>query len=257
MIETVTSTRNQRVVAAARLHRTADRQDRGLTIIEGPHLLEAAMAGGAVIRDVFCLPDDTVTLSRSRDMSLVPVVVNEAVLARLAGTEAPRGPVAVMVVPDDVVVERDAVVLHVDDPGNAGTLIRTAAAFGMDVVISAGTDPWSPKVLRSAAGAHFSTRIGRSIPPGWLTIATVPRHGTDLANLSSSLDPARRWAVLIGSEAHGLAPPVIEDADIRVTIPMDGGFESLNAAIAGSIVMFELALIRRVSSLGVANLPPS
>jgi TrmH family RNA methyltransferase len=166
--------------------------------------------------------------------------VSREVLERLAPTESPRGPISVIEIPAPRRVSRDFVALHVSDPGNAGTLIRTSAAFGFDVAVGPiAVDVWSPKVLRSAAGAHFNTAIG-SVPPGAGLIAAVPAGAVPLDQMHSRLDRSKQWGVMVGSEAHGLGPQAIAAADVSVSIPMPGGMESLNAAVAGSIVAYEL-----------------
>lgn len=232
-MEPVRSTRNPRVAEAVRLHRVRERRDLGLTLIEGPHLLAEARRGGADIVRVFGLGPS--------DDDSIWIQVTQEVLDRLAGTESPRGPVAVIRIPEAMPVDRDHVSVDVGDPGNAGTLIRTAAAFSLDVVFRRGSvDPWAPKVLRAAAGAHFRTAIGET-RPGVGTIATVARGGVAADRLADVLDPARRWSILVGSEPHGLVPDQVERADVAVTIPMSGEIESLNAAVAGSIVAYEFA----------------
>jgi TrmH family RNA methyltransferase len=240
MTEIVTSTKNQRVVAASRLTEAAARRDTGLTLIEGPHILQEAFATGQKVMDVFCLADDDRSVGLAQANGVPVTRVTQPVLERIAPTEHPRGPVATMVIPSPRPAHRDLMVLEVDDPGNAGTLIRTAAAFGFDVAVAAGVDPWSPKVIRAGAGAHFRTRFADDYS-GWGVIAAVVRGGADPARLPKLLDPARRWAIIIGSEAHGIAPERVAGADLTVTIPMPGMTESLNAAGAGAILAFELA----------------
>lgn len=239
-MEPVRSTRNARVTDAVRLRRARNRRDSGLTLIEGPNVLGEAVAQGAEIVSVFS----------TEPPGQVPpgaewVWVTPQVLAHLADTVSPQGPVATVRIPPARPVERDHLTVGVGDPGNAGTIIRTAAAFGFDVVFRSGAvDPWSPKVLRSAAGAHFRTAIGTP-REGSGRIATVLADGVDVRELGASLDPARRWSVEIGAEAHGLDPETIGSADVRVTIPMPGGTESLNAAVAAAIVAYELAAWRQ------------
>lgn len=232
-MEPVRSTRNSRVVEAVRLHRARERTQLGLTLIEGPHLLAEARAAGADIVRVFGIGP------ANADPTWIEVT--QEVLDRLAGTENPRGPVAVIHIPPTTAVDRDYLSIDVGDPGNAGTLIRTAAAFSLDVVFRAGSvDPWAPKVLRAAAGAHFRTAVGDP-RPGVGVIATVPRGGVAADRLADVLDPGRTWSILIGSEPHGLAPGEVAEADVAVTIPMPGEIESLNAAVAGSILAYEFA----------------
>jgi TrmH family RNA methyltransferase len=122
-------------------------------------------------------------------------------------------------------------------------LIRTAAAFGWDFGHTAGTaDPWSPKVLRAGAGGHFRVGIGpvASVEElddvGLVTVATVVAGGEAPDRLGSG-----RFAVLVGEESAGLAADVAASASKKVTIPMTGGTESLNAAIAAAIIVYELS----------------
>lgn len=243
-MEPVRSTRNPRVVAAVRLRRARERNKLGLTLLEGPHLLAEARQAGAEIIEVFG------TGVAAEDSW---VEVSQVVLDRLADTENPRGPVAVMRIPEPAEVTGDHLRVAVTDPGNAGTLIRTAAAFGLAVVFEPNSvDPWSPKVLRAAAGSHFRTEIGAATGD-FGTIATVVEGGIPASHLAAVLDPARAWSILVGSEAHGLEADAAESADVRVTIPMPGGTESLNAAVAGAIVAYELAGWRNPAGASVPN----
>lgn len=118
-------------------------------------------------------------------------------------------------------------------------MIRTAAAFGLDVAVLGGADPWSPKTLRGGAGAHFHTsvvKIGDLEEVDAVKVATVLENGDPPSAL-----PGGRLALLIGSEAHGLPPKAIAAAENRISIPMPGGTESLNAAAAAAIVCYEVA----------------
>ncbi len=243
-MEPVRSPRNQRVASAVRLHRARNRREHGLTLLEGPNLLQAAAAVNAAVRVVFALEDDveSAELAGRSGYELVPVTGE--VLDRLAVSRHPRGPVAVVGIPPSKPAEAgDLVVLWgVGDPGNAGTLIRSAAAFGFGIACGPGTvDPWSPKVLRAGAGAHFAVpiEIGVSDPAslrtrGYRMLAAVVEGGVSPA-------PTRgRVALFVGDEAHGLDEKVVAVCDTRVTIPMRPGLESLNASVAGSILMYEM-----------------
>jgi len=171
------------------------------------------------------------------------LTVAAAVLARISGTETPQGVVAVIAVPAAAIPAGGLLVAWgVSDPGNVGTLVRSAAAFGLGFVAGPGcADPWSPKVVRAGAGAHFRTAIGRISDPGELgprtTVAAVARGGEAPASLRALGDAA----ILVGDEAAGLPDRVVAAAGLQVTIPMPGGTESLNAAVAGSILAYELA----------------
>lgn len=233
-MEPISSPQNRAVVEAARLHR----HRRGLTLIEGPHVLAEALAAGVDPYRVFSTPDDAENWPGC-------TVVTRPVLAKVAGTEHPRGPVAVIAIPAPAPLRTDRSMLvlwGVADPGNVGTIIRSAAAFGLGVAIGPDTaDPWSPKVLRSGAGAHFRTSIGRVESPsdlaGHRLLATVADGGMAPSEVEDG-----PWAVLVGSEAHGLPAELVDRAVATVSIPMPGGTESLNAAVAASILAYELGV---------------
>jgi TrmH family RNA methyltransferase len=240
-MEPVRTHRARTVVEAARLHHAKDRRERGLTLVEGPNQLADALAAGAVVREVFGLdPGEGVT------------PVDERALARLSGTKTPRGPVAVVEIPTEWLDRsRDLLVaIGVSDPGNVGTMIRTAAAFGWGFAYMEGSaDPWAPKTIRAGAGGQFQTPVSRIGWLGelgeWTTVATLPRGGDPLVEVIS-----RPVALLIGAEAQGLSPRVIESADHRITISTPGLTESLNAAVAAGIAVYELS---RLSGQGEAS----
>lgn len=245
-MEPVRHHRNPRVVEAARLHRARERSRRNLTLIEGPSVLAEAIASDVVPLTVFGSESDLVSASLCETRGLEWVPVTEQALQRLAGTKTPRGPVAVIPIPPVPVLSPDRNVLvawGVGDPGNVGTMLRTAASFGWDFAFSPGSaDPWGPKTLRSGAGAHFRTGV---VPVAGLTmlqeagltaVATVLEGGVD----PEALEPAR-FAVLIGEEAHGLPEDVVLACDARATIPTTGGVESLNASAAAAILVYALS----------------
>jgi RNA methyltransferase, TrmH family len=237
------SHRNRRVAEAARLHRVEERRSRRLTLLEGPHLLEEAVKIGAPLIEVFALADDSDSARQARSAEVEMIVVGEEALRRLSSTQTPQSPVAVMQIPERPLDPGRSVLVawQISDPGNLGTMIRTAAAFGLDVGVMAGSvDPWSPKVLRAAAGGHFQTGVGVLDDLGnlqALKVATVLRGGTSPRSL-----PSGRLALLIGSEAHGLPDEVVAAAEIQVTIPMTGPTESLNAAAAAAILAYEVSV---------------
>lgn len=235
--------RNAGVVEAARLHRTRDRRERGQALIEGPNLLSEALSAGVPVRVVFAAVGDRATFDLGVTHGIDVQPVGTAAMARLADTDTPRGPVAMIDIPEvPLPATGHVLVAHgVSDPGNLGALVRTAAAFGWHMAYTAGTaDPWSPKALRAGAGGHFRvavTRLGESAWPGErTTVATVVSGGVAPSEL-----PAGTYAVLIGDESSGLPDPVVEECDVRLTIPMPGGAESLNAAVAAGIVVYALS----------------
>ncbi len=244
-MEPVRTHRSQVVVDASRLHRARERRATGLTLIEGPHLLEEAVKAKADVRTVFIAEGDTPGTDATRSSGIETVVVDERALQRIAGTETPRGPVAVVAIPPRrPPISRNLLVSWgVSDPGNVGTMIRVAAAFGWDFSYTPGTaDPWSPKVLRAGAGSQFSVGISeiggleeiRSA--GYEPIASVVSGGSDPGLLES-----RRWGLLIGEEAAGLPPDVVAACEKSISIPMPGGLESLNASVAAGILTYVIS----------------
>jgi len=173
------------------------------------------------------------------------VLVTPEILVAVGDTVQPRSPVSVIPIPATPAVrDKDTLVMvDISDPGNVGTMIRSADAFGWDLAAVGQTaDPWSPKVLRAGAGAHFTSRISVSDHP----FDETPMPGLDVVASVVSGGPApqrldRPIALLVGSEAHGLAARTLEHADRTVSLAMPGGTESLNAAIAASILMYALA----------------
>jgi TrmH family RNA methyltransferase len=236
------SHRNRRVAEAARLHRVEERRSRRLTLLEGPHIVEEAVRAGAPLVEIFALADDSEAARWARSAEVELVVVGEEALRRLSSTQSPQSPVAVLQIPQRSLEQGRSVLVawQISDPGNLGTMIRTASAFGLDIGVMAGSvDPWSPKVLRAAAGGHFQTGIASIDDLASLDaikVATVLSGGDSPKSL-----PAGRLALLIGSEAHGLPDNVIAGADLRVTIPMVGPTESLNAAAAAAILAYEVS----------------
>jgi TrmH family RNA methyltransferase len=209
--------------------------------VEGPHAVGDALAAGVEIVRVFHTPDDGQGALVAERSGAEALVVAPEVLARVSTTQTPQSPVAVVAIPDTALPSTGDVLVAwgVGDPGNVGTLIRTAAAFGLWFAAGPGcADPWSPKVLRSAAGGHFRTVVCEVADLGGLgdriVAATVPSGGSPPSEL-----PGGPVAVLVGDESSGLPGDVVAQAGARVTIPMPGGTESLNAAVAGAIVAYE------------------
>lgn len=203
--------------------------------------MEAALAAGAGVSELFCLANDETgpALAAGRDIA----IVTPEALARLSGTRTPQSPVAVVEIPapDDLRPRATLVLWGVGDPGNAGTLLRTAAAFDLDVAVAgSATDLWSPKVLRAGGGSHFGLNLARADmarlrAAGLEVIASVPRGGTALWEAPLPETPA----LVVGDEAGGLPDDVLAAAATTVTIPMAAGTESLNVGVAGALLAYE------------------
>lgn len=227
-----------------------ERDDAGVVVCEGRRLLDEAVTAGLAVEEVFVGPSEALA-----DPLRGSTVLAEGVVERVASTTTPQPVIAIVRRPShdgDAILRSARLVLVADriaDPGNLGTLSRSAEASGADaLVVTPGTvDPWSPKVVRASAGAVFR------IPVIAASLATVRTAGLRLIGASShvagaraydSIDVDGRIALVVGNEAHGL--DVGDEIDEWVTIPHRGTAESLNVAMAATVLLFE-ALRRRGS----------
>jgi TrmH family RNA methyltransferase len=243
---------NPRVRRWQRLVRDSKaRRAQARALIEGTRLVSACIAAGGAIEELLVSQSG---LARKEISGLVDragvelVVLSDAVFRAVVDTETPQGIAAEIEIPavaPALAESRGGVVMdRIQDAGNVGAILRSAAAFGVqDVLLSSGcADPWSPKVLRAAMGGHFSVRIGASRNPiadverfGGTVACAVPRGGVPIA--SADLKGPVLW--ILGSEADGVRGDLAARADLRVTIPMPGAIESMNVAAAAAICFYE------------------
>jgi TrmH family RNA methyltransferase len=246
----ITSPRNPRLNEVRSLRRRRDRKQRGLTTIEGPFLLQEAVTGDAKIIEVFALPGDADAQAAALDAGATLTMVAAEALPRIASTLNPRGPVAVIEIPSTPEIKKvDSVLLwDVADPGNAGTIIRTAAAFGFQVLATPeSVDLWAPKVLRSGVGGHFRTPVVQGVGSlndvieiGLTPYATAA-DGVYVDQVDLS-EPAP-LVFIVGNEAHGV-PSSVTNRTTTLALEMPGGTESLNVAVTGAVFMY-LRMSRR------------
>lgn len=247
--------------AIARLSRRRGRRDQNQTLIEGPRALDSALAANAPLVDCVVTPEalDDPQVRPLLDRLDVPVHTTDAdTLAALTDVDTPQGLVATVerrllapeAIPDRLRPTGTALLLDgVQDPGNVGTLLRTAAWFGADVVAAGpGTAGlYGPKVMRAAAGGHWALALSRAENLGpvldALRRAGASLYGADLQGLrADAWAPQRPSALVLGSEAHGLSPTVLDRIDTPVSVPGAAGrpaAESLNVAVAGGILVYE------------------
>ena len=262
--------RSPRVVAAHRLLRRRHRDDAGLFLAEGPRAVREALASNAVEELYGTLEG----LGRSRELvnaanaADVPVwPVTEHALAILTETVTPQGVVAVcrqVHHTDLIAVLADrprlvAVLAGVSDPGNAGTVLRTADAAGVSAVVfpDGSIDPYNGKCVRASAGSLFHVDLVRGgdgatvvdrLRGGGMTVLAADAHAaTDLEDHADGGGLDGRTAWLFGSEAHGLSPALAELADVRVRVPVYGLAESLNLGAAAAVCLYASARAHRRS----------
>jgi RNA methyltransferase, TrmH family len=253
--------RTPRVVAARRLQRRKDRDQTGRFLAEGPQAVREALAAGVVVE----LFGTGGALTRHGDLAMqAPQVsaVTEDALAGLGETVQPQGLVAVCEQVDvalaDALAKRPrlvAVAAEIRDPGNAGTVLRTADAAGAGAVIFAGAavDPYNGKCVRASAGSLFHVDVVRTgldvvadlRQAGLQVLATSGYGDDDLDTLLDGGALAAPTAWLFGSEAHGLPRDLLDAADRRVRVPIYGGAESLNLAAAAAVCLYASARAQR------------
>lgn len=240
------------------LHRRRTREREGRFLAEGVRVVEELLDAGIVLRlaVVSSSLEDTDRGVRLRDRLEATVElrrISDAEIRRLADTATTQGVLVVAETPaaslEEVVPNGGSVVLVLDgvqDPGNLGTLARSAAAFGGDALVCLpGTvDPWNPKAVRASAGALF--RVPVTLPStDWLD-EWLGRHGYLVAGADTAGAPIgdeplpQRVALVVGNEGAGLSDRLRARCDRLVAVPMRGGTESLNVAVAGAVLLYEL-----------------
>lgn len=248
------------------LRRRSARSDDGVVVVEGVRFVRDALDAGVAVRAVYVAaeaaarPEVAALAGAATDAGVALWRLAPGALEAVATTTTPQPVLAVVEwrparlgdvdwAAHDLVLVLDGVA----DPGNAGTLLRVAEAAGATAVVTtAGSvDVTNPKAVRAGAGSLLRLTVAADADPvavaaalreGGLCLAgTVARAGDDYA----AVDWPARVALVLGSEAHGLGAALEAALDLRVTIPMAGAVESLNAAIAGAVVAFEVARRRR------------
>ena len=249
--EPITSVRNRRVVQAAALARRRDRRSTGTYLVEGPNAVDEAVAEGHA-RTIFAT-SGWVEHYRGRGVDVLEVA--DHVLERLADSRAPQGVVAVarmVTVPLADVVGSGILVVLVDpsDPGNVGTIVRTADAAGAAGVVLTGdaVDPFNPKAVRASTGSvcHVPLVVDVTVEDvvaacraaGQWVVALDMGATADVEVLASDDRPV---AILLGNEAHGLPDGIGAQVDQVLAVPTYGRAESLNLAAAAAVTLYTAA----------------
>jgi TrmH family RNA methyltransferase len=251
-----------RLRALARERRA--RHEAGRFIVEGPKLVTEVVAAGLEVLEIYVNPDwpmpaDLDALIDFNDIEVTPVSARG--IERISTTTSPQPVVAEVVLPEPNWAALDEtasvlVALDLNDPGNVGTLARSAIASGLDAVICLGdtADPFSPKVIRSSAGSLFRVPvvIERDAASGLERLGAlgIHRFGTRMVDATpcDEQDLTGPIALVLGSEAHGLGESHDDQIDSWLSVPMPGDTESLNVAMAGTILAYEVARQRRSSA---------
>ncbi len=241
------------------------RLDAGQFVIDGPTLVGEALDAGVDLVEVYAEPDAPAALLDRVRVAGVPVRdVRAGALAKATAPVTPQPVAALAAIPASGPADWHGLVLvlvGVADPGNAGTLLRVAEASGASAVVSCadGVDLWNPKCVRAAAGALFRVPV---VTAGAAADTVRELQASGMTVLATALDASTSLddadlrgdvAVLLGNEAHGLDRSLVDAADLVVRIPMEGRVESLNVAMAGTVVAFEAARQRRAATRHAAE----
>jgi len=269
-VHVVESKDNARLKELRKALAAAGRSAQGRVGIEGPHLLEEALRAGLRVKTIF------VAQNADRLLSALPVPPETEILqlpAKLLdsalATETPQ-PIAALVEPPewawahalDQNQKKTLVVVlaGIQDPGNLGTILRSAEAFGATGVVSLpGTvSAWNPKAVRASAGSVFRVPLLavsqqeclEKLHEAGVKILATTVHAAQPAERVNMTGPV---ALIIGNEGNGVADDLAAKADARITIPCPGPVESLNAAVAASVLLYEAARQRATVSGGPAG----
>jgi RNA methyltransferase, TrmH family len=257
----VSSRANARVKQLRAAFEGRARLSGGMVAIEGDHLLEEALRSGMVLKTVFVSESRAVPRTVPRGVEVMRLTAE--VFGSVVETQSPQGVAALMVPPvrvlEDVVGSPDALILvavGLQDPGNMGTLVRSAEAFGASgVLTTVGTvSAWNQKALRASVGSVFrvpvvavdASELEGLKRRGLKLIAAVGANGDGVVE-AQDMDLTSGCAVMIGNEGSGLAAVWLEMCDAQVTIPCPGPVESLNAGVAGSLLLYEASRQRAMA----------
>lgn len=257
MLVKIDSPDNNRIKAVRKLQTKKGRDDAGKIVIEGINLVSEAVDRGVAIDYIMASEEyrDADFLQKLiNDESCLVCIVPAKIMNKIADAENGIGIIAVIdksvFEADDEELSKDSNVLVLDrvqDPGNIGTMIRTAVAAGYSMIyaIKGTCDVFSPKVLRSTAGMIFdipfvyvdnANELRKILSNNGKRIVVTTVEG---GRPYYSEDLSQGIALVIGNEGNGVSDEILDIADVRVTIPMNGNIESLNAAVSAAILMYE------------------
>jgi RNA methyltransferase, TrmH family len=255
----ITSAASARVKAIRELHNRKGRQEQQSYLVEGIRLMEEALDAGVLPAAVYvnaerlaAAPRGAALLARLQSSGPPPQEMSLPAMSAAADTQTPQGilavlPLPALQLPRQALNEPGLVVIldGMQDPGNLGTILRTAWAAGVGAVITSPgcADVYAPKTVRAGMGAHFRLSVLPAVPWGEMprvlagrqVLLAVTQGGTPY----SLVDWRKPTAVIIGGEARGVGPEARDLATAEVSIPMSAGVESLNAAVAAGVLLFE------------------
>lgn len=248
MLKYIESIKNPQIKQWKKLFTKKERDKTGTFLVEGFHLVEEALKSGRISHIII---QEGVEIPNCWQVDSIPItMVTEEIIKQLSDTETPQGIVAVChqtKSPDSIEGSTFLLIDSLQDPGNLGTIIRTADAAGIDgIVVGKGSvDIYNPKVIRSAQGSHFHIPIIRGDLNEWipkLREKNIPVYGTTLENgkVYKLISPGNSFALLVGNEGNGVQKSLLSMTDENLYIPIYGKSESLNVAVAAGILLYYL-----------------
>ncbi len=246
MLKSIESVQNEKVKEWKKLLQKKGRDTFNQYIVEGFHLVEEASKNPSLITSIIVRQDVTVPewVPSSADV----FEVSNEIAKAISDTETNQGIFAICKKQEHLIPKQANSFLLLDaiqDPGNLGTIIRTADAAGADVIIlGEGTvDPYNPKVIRSAQGSHFHIPLIKGNLFEWverLKETGVTVYGTALegAEAYHTVEPKLPFALILGNEGNGVNPNLLEQSSQNLFVPIYGKSESLNVTIAGGILLY-------------------
>ncbi len=251
MMNVITSVQNGRVKNWQKLKKRKERVKTNLFIVEGYHMIEEAWKSDWHVKEVI-LADGAEIPDWLENQETI--IVSDHILKTITDTKTPQGIAAVVEAkqPEDKDFEKLLLVDNVQDPGNLGTMIRTADAAGFDAIYvgSGSADIFNDKVLRSTQGSIFHLPIFQTdlLPViDRLQDAEFAVWGAALANARpyTALPVPEKAALVVGNEGAGISPSILEKMDTLVYIPIFGKAESLNVSVAAGILLYHLATLEK------------
>ena len=230
------------------------RDAEGAIVIDGPRSLATAVQCGAEIEEIFVRENEYQRFSHLYSLETQVSEVDVRSFDSLADSTTPQGVLAIArrvdAAFDSLAQEHRVVVMDaIQDPGNVGAIIRTAAAAGFGAVVGCvGTaDLWSPRSVRASAGTIFSLTVHRQADLVEVLESVAEAGHTRVVTLASGTTPLdelkvqERMTLILGSEAHGVSDEAIERSELKVAVPMAHPVESLNVSVTAGIVMYQMS----------------
>lgn len=250
----ITSVNNAKIKEWSKLKTKKGRQKQGMYLLDGWHLVKEAIRTREPIEAIMVQPDfkhlQEIEVPEGADF----IQLTDNVIKHLSDTQHPQGIMAVVRIPEEQKVDPEDVygawlfLDNVQDPGNVGTMVRTADAAGFSgIVLGEGTaDIYNPKIVRSMQGSQFHLKMITSPLEPWIQAfknQSKPVFGTELnpdARVYDQVGKHEDFALIMGNEGNGMSKELLKQTSLNLYIPIVGQAESLNVAVAAGILMFQL-----------------